>query len=76
MQGINLCGGHTNAVEVCVGLFKLPTMDMLLDQFVKDNEMVIENIKEEDTLFINALIASDEELVKAANLKFDEEEMS
>lgn len=74
MQGINLNGGHTNAVEICVGLFKLPTLDMLLDQFIDESQLTVENISSTDTNFINAFIASDEELVKAANFKFDEEE--
>lgn len=26
MQGINLCGSHTNAVEFCCNIFKLPTL--------------------------------------------------
>lgn len=76
MQGINLCAGQTNAVEVCVGLFKLPTLDQMLDQFVKDSALVIDEVREEDTKFINAFIASDEELARAANQRFDDEEES
>lgn len=33
MQGVNLSGGHTNAVEFCVGMFSLPTMEELLQAF-------------------------------------------
>lgn len=33
MQGINLSGGHTNAVEVCSGLFKMPTMEEFLKSY-------------------------------------------
>lgn len=33
MQGINLSGGHTNAVEFCTGMFGLPQMDTLLQAF-------------------------------------------
>ena len=32
--GINLSGGATNAVEICEDLFHLPTMDMLLVDFL------------------------------------------
>jgi len=35
MQGINLSGGHTNAVEFCTGMFKMPTMEQMLDAFNK-----------------------------------------
>lgn len=36
MCGINLSGGQTNAVEVACGLFKLPTMDILLESFKRE----------------------------------------
>lgn len=36
MQGINLSGGRTNAVEVCVGLFNLPEMDQWLEAFEQE----------------------------------------
>jgi hypothetical protein len=32
-QGLNLSGGHTNAVEFCTDLFKLPSMETLLKSF-------------------------------------------
>ena len=31
--GINMSGGHVNAVEICCALYKAPTMDMLLAAF-------------------------------------------
>lgn len=74
MQGINLCAGHVNAVEVCVGLFKLPTLDLLLDSFITDNNLTIEGINQEDSRYINAFIASDEALAKASLIEYDEEE--
>ena len=74
MQGINLCAGHVNAVEVCVGLFKLPTLDMLLDSFVADNNLSIEGVNVEDAQYINAFIASDEALAKASLAEYDEDE--
>lgn len=33
MMGINLSGGHVNAVEVCTGLLGLPTMVQMLNAF-------------------------------------------
>ncbi|MBB5409394.1 hypothetical protein HDG34_003335 [Paraburkholderia sp. HC6.4b] len=35
MQGINLSGGATNAVEVACGLFGLPSLDQWLDAFAR-----------------------------------------
>lgn len=40
MQGINLSGGQTNALEYCQTMFKFPTMFELLDKFEKSNEAV------------------------------------
>ena len=34
MSGLNLSAGATNAVEVCSTLFKTPTFDTLLDEFM------------------------------------------
>jgi hypothetical protein len=34
--GLNLNGGISNAVELCVGMFKLPSPDELLKQFRLD----------------------------------------
>jgi hypothetical protein len=33
MEGINLSGGHTNAMEICTALFGMPTLDEMLDAF-------------------------------------------
>lgn len=33
--GINLSGGHVNAVEICQNVYKAPSMDQLLDAFRK-----------------------------------------
>lgn len=33
MQGINLSGGHTNAVEFCTTMFKFPQLETLLEFF-------------------------------------------
>ena len=35
LQGINLSAGPTNASEFCQVMFKLPTFDILLDDFTK-----------------------------------------
>ena len=39
MCGINLSGGQTNAVEIACDLFKLPTLDTLLESFKKELEV-------------------------------------
>ena len=44
MQGINLSGGATNAIEVCVGLLNLPNIDFVLEQFMLDNNIIIDDI--------------------------------
>jgi hypothetical protein len=36
MQGINLSGGATNAVEFCCNLFKMPSLVDLLQAFEED----------------------------------------
>lgn len=36
MQGINLSGGATNAVEICTSLFGMPTLNQTLNQFLVD----------------------------------------
>ena len=38
MQGINLSGGHTNAVEWCTGLLGLPQMDQMLATYQRTKE--------------------------------------
>ena len=40
-QGINLSGGQTNAVEVMTGLFKVPTMDTMLNSILTQNGEVV-----------------------------------
>ena len=37
-QGLNLSAGHTNAVEICTELFKLPQLNTLLESFLEDLE--------------------------------------
>lgn len=41
MQGINLSSGPTNAVEICVSLFGLPTLDKLLAAFQTEHVRTI-----------------------------------
>jgi hypothetical protein len=36
MQGINLSAGHTNAVEFCTNLFGLPQLNVLLEEFERE----------------------------------------
>lgn len=36
MSGINLSGGHTNAVEFCNTLYNFPKMDELLEHMNKE----------------------------------------
>lgn len=35
MAGINLSGGHVNAVEICTNLFKMPPLAKILEEFEK-----------------------------------------
>jgi hypothetical protein len=42
VQGINLSGGATNAYEVCVDLFKMPSMDEWLREFAAERGQVVE----------------------------------
>ena len=35
MQGINLSGGQTNALEYCQTMFNFPTMPGLLKEYIK-----------------------------------------
>ena len=39
MAGINLSGGYVNAVEVVCSLYKAPTFDTLLEDFVKEKNI-------------------------------------
>ena len=36
--GINLTGGHVNAVEICTRLYKAPTFDTLLVNYLAEKE--------------------------------------
>lgn len=36
MAGINMTGGHVNAVEVACAVMKAPTFDMLLEDFMSE----------------------------------------
>lgn len=40
-QGINLSAGHTNAVEFCVDLYKLPQLDTWLEAFQRDRGLTV-----------------------------------
>lgn len=40
MQGINLCGGHTNAVEFCCNIFKMPTLLEMLHAFEQEQRTI------------------------------------
>lgn len=44
MEGINLSGGHTNAVEFCTTLYKLPTFDELLAEFEVDMDLPLDTM--------------------------------
>jgi hypothetical protein len=60
-QGINLSGGHTNAVEFCVDMYKLPHMESWLREFKQHNDMpLIEDVTDEEMEFISSLIRSGE----------------
>jgi hypothetical protein len=39
MQGINLSGGATNAVEFCTGMFKMPQMTQWLEAYRRQDEL-------------------------------------
>ena len=43
MQGINLSGGATNAVEITSTLFSMPTLNEMLNQFMVDEALNINN---------------------------------
>lgn len=41
MQGIHLATSPvTNCVEICAGLFKMPTLEQMLDAFEKDEAII------------------------------------
>jgi len=40
MQGINMSGGHTNAVEWCTSLLGLPQLDTMLSSYQRSKEVV------------------------------------
>lgn len=40
MQGINLSGGHTNAVEFCTSMYKLPTLKGMLELYKQERSVV------------------------------------
>lgn len=42
--GINLTGGVTNAVEIAVSLFGVPTFDTLLDDFMNPSTVAVDMI--------------------------------
>lgn len=37
MHGINLSGGHTNAIEFCTGMLNFPELTVMLEEFNKSN---------------------------------------
>jgi len=73
MQGINLSAGQTNAVEVCVGLFNMPTLDTLLEAFVIDQNLPVEDLELGVVKYITAIIPSESNLVKDTSEKEDDE---
>jgi hypothetical protein len=40
MQGINLSGGATNAVEFCTGMFKMPQMQQWLEAYQRQDNLI------------------------------------
>jgi hypothetical protein len=40
MQGINLSGGATNAVEFCTGMFKVPQMTQWLEAYQRQDQLI------------------------------------
>lgn len=48
MQGINLSGGATNAVEFCTGMFHMPQMTQWLEAYRRQDNLlqVAEDIKD------------------------------
>lgn len=48
LQGINLSGGASNAVEICTGLFKMPQLTQLLEAYQRQDNLakVIEDMQE------------------------------
>lgn len=39
LQGINLSGGATNAVEFCTSMFKMPNLPQLLEAYKRQDEI-------------------------------------
>jgi hypothetical protein len=60
-QGINLSGGHTNAVEFCVDMYKMPQFDQWLAAFSQSRDTaVVLDATPEELEFIESLIRSGE----------------
>lgn len=62
-QGINLSGGHTNAVEFCTEMFGVPTMEAMLQSFLEDEELLKESnpyLEAEATLPVESYLRIEE----------------
>ena len=60
--GINLSGGHVNAVEICVKAYQAPTMDELLERFRAEIDGVeVVNRRYDGFLDQEVLVEEDEE---------------
>jgi hypothetical protein len=46
-QGINLSAGHTNAVEICTEIFKLPNPHEILEMFIQDEGLELDAVLSE-----------------------------
>lgn len=54
MQGINLSGGATNAVEFCTGMFKMPQMTQWLEAYRRQDNLVQVALEMRDWIDDNA----------------------
>ncbi len=52
MQGINLSGGHTNAVEWCSGLLGLPPLEIMLNSYRRSKEQAV--VREPEVLDVQS----------------------
>lgn len=74
IQGINLSGGATNAVEVCTGLFKMPQLTQLLEAYQRQDNL--DKVKEDMVDWIDDSSGAADTLAElVANSQDDEEKV-
>lgn len=74
-QGINLSGGHTNAVEFCTEMFGMPTLDELYRGFIEDIVIMAENnptLADEVSLPADSYLRNDTPEPRTSYIKIEE----